>query len=152
MNPLYVMYEKERDIRWAVSQETCLVLEERLPMKVQFLTEEYLCYAFLVCLLLEAGIFLWNALDVEPYRQPGWYESWTCILIFGLTDRDGIRSVTPEREMYLTKSLKKRYPVTQQFAYIINQPKYSIRQLWHLRQCCSDFSISFTTESLKPTR
>ena len=59
-----------------VSQETCLVLkEERLPMKVQFLTKRYLRYAFLGCLLLEAGIFcLWNALDVEPYRQPG-YES-----------------------------------------------------------------------------
>ena len=40
-------------------------------MKVQFLTERYLRYAFLGCLLLEAGIFcLWNALDVEPYRQP----------------------------------------------------------------------------------
>ena len=44
-------------------------------MKVQFLTERYLRYTFLGCLLLEAGIFcLWNALDVEPYRQPG-YES-----------------------------------------------------------------------------
>ena len=29
-----------------------------------------------------------------------------------------------------------------EFAYIINQPKYSIRQPWHPRQCCSDFSIS----------
>ena len=46
--------------------------------------------------------------------------------------------------MYLTKIPQKAiscYP-TIQFAYIINQPKYSIRQLRHLRQCCSDFSIS----------
>lgn len=138
-----LQYEKEKGIWWSVSQETCLVFEERLPMKVQFLTERYLRYAFLGCLLLEAGIFcLWNALDVEPYRQPGWYESWTYILIlvwqvvtaFGLLRRKD-KCTSP-------KSLKKRYPVTQQFAYIINQPKYSIRQLRHLRQCCSDFSIS----------
>ncbi len=37
-------------MRRSVSQETCLVLEERLPMKVQFLTERYLRYVFLGCL------------------------------------------------------------------------------------------------------
>lgn len=36
-------YEKEKGICWSVSQETCLVFEERLPMKVQFLTER--CFA-----------------------------------------------------------------------------------------------------------
>lgn len=47
---IVLRYEKERDMRRSVSQETCLVLEERLPMKVQFLTKRYLRYVFLGCL------------------------------------------------------------------------------------------------------
>ncbi len=39
-NPLYnVLYEKERKICRSASQETCFMLEERLPKKVQFLSK-----------------------------------------------------------------------------------------------------------------
>lgn len=50
-NPLYnFLYEKERKICRSVSQETCLILEERLPKKVQFLSKRP--FGFLVCLFL----------------------------------------------------------------------------------------------------
>ena len=46
-----------------------------------------------------------------------------------------------QHKCLLTKSLESEHTVTQQFAYIINQPKQSIRQLRHLHQCCSEISI-----------
>ena len=46
-----------------------------------------------------------------------------------------------QHKCLLTKSLESEHTVTQQFAYIINQPKQSIRRLWHLHQCCSEISI-----------
>ena len=56
-NPLYnFLYEKERKICRSVSQETCLILEERLPKKVQFLSK--MPFGFLyVSVSVGAGIF-----------------------------------------------------------------------------------------------
>lgn len=56
-NPLYnFLYEKERKICRSVSQETCLILEERLPKKVQFLSK--MLFGFLyVSVSMGAGIF-----------------------------------------------------------------------------------------------
>lgn len=48
-----------------------------------------------------------------------------------------------QHKCLLTKSLESEHTVTQQFAYIINQPKQSIRQLQHLLQYCSEISILF---------
>ena len=80
---------------------------------------------------------MWNrtgSRDDINLEHAFWFLVWQVVTAFGLLRRKD-KCTSP-------KSLKKRYPVTQQFAYIINQPKYSIRQLRHLRQYCSDFSIS----------
>lgn len=67
-NPLYnFLYEKERKICRSVSQETCLILKERLPKKVQFLSKRpfgFLC----VSVSLEAGIFYAQACAEEMCR------------------------------------------------------------------------------------
>ena len=54
-HPLYnFLYEKERKICRSVSQETCLILKERLPKKVQFLTKCLM--VFCICLIGCDGI------------------------------------------------------------------------------------------------
>ena len=94
-NPLYSrLYEKEREMWWSVSQETCLISKERLPKKVIFLLKEN-AKSF----LFAVSVFLWSrhilfygmlSKNVEPYRYRD--KIWTAKQ--GLTDCDGIRSVT----------------------------------------------------------
>lgn len=96
-NPLYnFLYEKERKICRSVSQETCLILEERLPKKVQFLTKCLM--VFCICLFLGKQAFFmqhrsffdlpYGMLTVEPYHLKAALPN-----AKGLIGCDGIQSI-----------------------------------------------------------
>ena len=83
-------------------------------------------------------------------QAAGKNKSWTCSL--NRSDRPWRHSACSRRDsgVHSPKSLiKSDILLPNLLAYIINQPKYFIRQLWHLRQQCSDFSISLTWDYLQ---
>lgn len=53
----------------SVSQETCLMLKEKLPKKVQFLFERFYLLRMPV-FFWNRHFYLWNAQCVEPYKHP----------------------------------------------------------------------------------
>ncbi len=69
-------------------------------------------------------------------------------LFVGLRGRDGIRSVTPKDLCTSPKSLKSGYPLPN-IRFLINQPKYSNRQLRHLHQLIQIFQFLLIRDFLQ---